>query len=105
MRALPPIVANVVLFASALGFGSGLRRLFPQSFSAIDRLAFTLLGGLGLLGIVLFCVGQFSFSRSAILLVLLLGVGLGLKPAAQALRNSRATLSNISLPLLPAAIV
>ena len=105
MRVLPPIVANVVLFASALGFGSGLRRLFPQSFSAIDRLAFTLLGGLGLLGTVLFCVGQFWFSRSAILLVLLLGVGLGLKPAAQALRNSRATLSNTSLPLLPAAIV
>jgi len=105
MRVFPAIFANVVLFASALGFGGLLRRLFPQSFSPIDRLAFTLLGGLGLLGTVLFCVGQFWFFRSAILLVLLLGVALGLKPAAQALRNSRATPSNISLPLLPAAIV
>ncbi len=105
MRVFPTIFANVVLFASALGFGGLLRRLFPQNFSPIDRLAFTLLGGLGLLGTVLFCVGQFWFSRSAILVVLLLGVALSLKPAAQALRNSRATLSSISLPRLPAAIV
>ena len=58
MRVFPAIFANVVLFASALGFGGLLRRLFPQSFSPIDRLAFTLLGGLGLLGTVLFCVGS-----------------------------------------------
>jgi hypothetical protein len=105
MRVFPPIFANLVLFASALGFGSRLRRLFPESFSPIDRLAFTLLGGLGLLGTALFGVGQFWFSRPAIILVLLLGVALGLKPAAQALRNSRATLSNISFPLLPVTIV
>jgi hypothetical protein len=105
MRVLPAIFANVVLLASALGFGAWLRRLFPECFSRGDRFAITLLGGLGILGTVLFCVGQFWFSRSAIVLVLLLGVALGLKPAAQALRTSRAMQSNISFPLLPAAIV
>jgi hypothetical protein len=105
MRVLPAIFANVVLFVSALGFGGWLRHLLPERFSPIDRIAVTLLGGLGLLGTALFCVGQFWFSRSAIVFVLLLGVAPGLMPVAQALRKSRATLSNISLPLLPVAIV
>jgi hypothetical protein len=105
MRVFPAIFANVVVFACALGFGGWLRRLFPQSFSPLDRLAFTLLGGLGLLGTTLFCIGQFWFSRSAILLVLLLGVALGLGRAREAIRNSRAILSKITVPLLPAVIV
>jgi hypothetical protein len=105
MRLLPAIFANVVLFAAALGFGGLLRPLFPQTFSAIDRLAFTLLGGLGLLGTVLFCVGQFWFSGVAIVLILLFGLALLVKPAARVLRDGRAILSNISLPPLPTAIV
>jgi hypothetical protein len=80
MRVLPPIVANIVLFAVAFGYGSLLRRLFPQSFSVLDRFAFALMGGLGLIGTALFGIGQFWFSRTAILLVLIPGVALSLCP-------------------------
>jgi hypothetical protein len=105
MRLLPAIFANIVLFAAALGFGNLLRRLFPKTFSPIDRFAFMLLGGLGLLGTVLFCVGQFWFSRTAIILILLFGLVLVAKPAARALRNSRTTLFNVSRPAVPFAVV
>jgi hypothetical protein len=105
MRVLPAILANIILFAAAFGYGHLLRGLFPQSFSVLDRLAFTLMAGLGLLGTVLFCIGEFWFSRSAILLVLIPGVVLCLRPTLHALINSRATLSEICVPLLPALIV
>jgi hypothetical protein len=105
MRLLPAILANIVLFAAALGLGGLLRRLFPQTFSPIDRFAFTLLGGLGLLGVVLFCVGQLWFSRTIIILIVLLGLVLVASPAVRALRNGRAILSHIAGPLLPVTVV
>jgi hypothetical protein len=105
MRVFPAIVANLVLLLAALGFGSVLRRLFPQSFSQIDRLALVLLGGLGLLGIVLFCVGQVWFTRSAIILVLLLGVLLGLNSFVSVAGKYRAILAGISLPALPVMVI
>jgi hypothetical protein len=105
MRLLPAIFANIVVLAAALGFGSLLRRLSPQTFLPIDRFAFALLGGLGLLGTVLFCVGQFWFSRAAITLILVLGLALVAKPAAQAFRDRHAILSRVSAPPLPASIV
>jgi hypothetical protein len=56
MRAFSAVAANIVLLLAGLGFGSVLRRLFPHSFSPIDRLALLLLGELGLLGTTLFCM-------------------------------------------------
>src|SRR5258708_35058310 len=77
MRMVMPIVANAVLVLAALSLGSVLRRLIPESFSRIDRIAIILLGGLGILGTLLFCIGQVRFSRPAILLTLCLCILLG----------------------------
>src|ERR1700674_1289712 len=105
MNMLAAIVGNIVLVVSALGFGSLFHRLFPKTFSGLDRITMTLLGGLGLLGTILFCVGQVWFSRSAILLVLFLGVLLSRAPLALAGRECRSALARGSLPVFPVAIV
>lgn len=105
MRLLPAIFANLVLMASALGFGGLLRRLFPESFSSIDRAALSFLGGIGILGTILFCVGQFWFSRSAILLVLVLGVLFGFRSFARTVRECRTIFATVSGAGLPVIVV
>src|ERR1700687_1032528 len=105
MNMLAAIVGNIVLVVSALGFGSLFHRLFPKTFSGLDRITMILLGGLGLLGTILFCVGQVWFSRSAILLVLFSGVLLGCSSLMRAGRESWPALGGIHFPSLPAAIV
>ena len=105
MKVLLPVFANVVLFVAALGFGGTLRRLFPKKFTSLDHLALVLPGGFGIQGILLFCVGQVWFSRSAIILVLLSGVLLGLKSMVKSTGNYRAILKGISLPALPLTIL
>jgi hypothetical protein len=79
MKFLPAILANLAIFISAMGYGTLLRKLFPPSFRQIDRLALVLLAGLGVLGTLLFCLGQFWFSQRAILLTLAPGIVLGVK--------------------------
>ena len=105
MRLLPAILANVVLFAAALGFGSLLRPLFPKTFSQVDRFTFMLLGGLGLMGTLLFCLGQLWFSRAAVVSILLFGLILIANPALQRFRGFRGILSGLSGPPLPVSIV
>lgn len=105
MRFLPAIFANLVLLASALGFGSLLRPLFPEKFSDIDRFALSLLGGFGILGTILFCVGQIWFSRSDIILVLFPGVLLSIGIFPGALRKCRTFFAMRSPPILPLAVI
>src|SRR6266436_300357 len=64
--ALRAILANVLLAFAALGFGSWIRRILPRSFSSFDRLAFSWLGGFGTLGVLMFVVGQWRFTRATI---------------------------------------
>jgi hypothetical protein len=105
MRFLPPILASLVLAVAALAWGSILRPLIPKSFSRLDRFVLILLGGLGILGTILFCVGQVWFSRSAIVVVLLVGVLLSLRPLAAAVPSYRQALKRAQIPFLPAGIV
>ena len=95
------IAANLLLAVAAIGFGNLFRSLIPKAFSQLDRIVLTLLGGVGLLGTVLFCVGQVWFSRSAIILVLLLGVLLSLCSLAVAIRKGRRTLASVLVPVYP----
>jgi hypothetical protein len=105
MRLFPAILANLFLVVAAIGFGSLLRRLFPKTFSTLDRIALTLLGGLGILGTILFCVGQIWFSRLAITLILLLGSLLSVPSLASAARQFRSVMSQVSFPVLPTLVV
>ena len=105
MSVLLAIVANIVLVISALGFGSLFHRLFPKTFSEIDCLIMTLLGGFGLLGTILFSVGQVWFSRSAILLILFAGALLSRKPVALACRVFMSIRAGNSRPILPVIII
>jgi hypothetical protein len=102
---LAAIGANLMLVAAALGFGSLLGRWFPQTFSRVDRIACTLLGGLGLLGTLLFCIGMIWFSRTAILLILLFGVLLCIKFVAPLAHSSRWQFPTSGLPVLPVIVV
>jgi len=76
-----------MLSIAAIGWGNCLRGLFPEGFSKVDRIALTLLGGLGLLGTLLFLIGQVWFSKAAIVLVLVAGVLLGVRPISRAARS------------------
>jgi hypothetical protein len=105
MSVLGAIVSNISLVVSALGFGSLFHRLFPKTFSDLDRLIMTLLGGLGFLGTILFCVGQAWFSRSAILFILFAGVLLSRTPLKLARRVFISIFAGDSLPILPAVFI
>jgi hypothetical protein len=105
MRFLPALFANVVLFLAAVGYGNTLRGLIPERFARIDRAALTLLGGTGLLGTLLFLVGQVWFTRGSIGVVLLAGVALGIRPTFEAFRGLLKNRSVMEAPLLPAMVI
>lgn len=105
MASLSAIGANLFLLVAAWGYGCSLERWLPQSFSFLDRLAFSLLGGLGLTGTLLFVVGQLWFSKAAILLTLLPGVILGLKALPSVIKGISAKPILDRKSALPAAIV
>lgn len=65
------VLATILLALAALGIGLWIRRLLPESFLDFDRLAFSWLGGLGTLGVLLFHLGQWKFTRGTIGIVLL----------------------------------
>jgi hypothetical protein len=100
-----PVVANCVILIAALSLGSLLRRLIPRSFLRIDRMVIIFLGGLGILGTLLFCVGQIWFSRSAILLTLCFSILLGLKGLFQEIGAYKASSEKPALPVLPLLLV
>src|SRR6266478_1342364 len=59
-----------ILILASSGVGYWLIRNFAGSFSQFNRFVFGLLGGFGLLSLILFIVGQFSFTRKTISIVL-----------------------------------
>lgn len=105
MRVILPILANVFLVISALGFGSVFVRLIPRAFSELDHFILRFLAGFGLLGTILFCVGQLRFSRLVILVVLFLGVALGAVSQAPGVPLRWPTSKNLRGSMVPAAIV
>jgi len=105
MRVVAPALANLMLIVAALSLGSTLRRLIPANFSRMDRVVVILLGGIGLLGTVLFCVGQIRFSRLAIVTTLAACILLGLRSLLAEVRQFRPLPARFEVPWMPAAIV
>ena len=105
MRLIPAIAANVVLLSAALGFGGVLRTLLPQKFTKIDRVATVVAGGLGLLGILLFCVGQFWYTRWGIGGVLAAGVLLLAWFSKDWIREVGVGAAELRVPVLPVLLV
>ena len=108
MIGLPPILANAVLLVSAVGFGNLVRVLYGRGSAAfrIDSVAITLLTGLGILGTLLFCIGQFWFSLAPILLILSVGLILSVRPIWWVFTNLKPLITDLQpSATLPFAII
>jgi hypothetical protein len=104
MRLLAPILANLLLISAAFGLGSLLKPLFPAKFSRLDRVTPISVGGVGILGTLLFLVGLIHFSTVIVLVVLCPAAVVGLFSARNELAgfDVRASLENASA--IPIAI-
>ena len=105
MRFLPPVLANLLLLLSAVGWGSLLRPLLPSSFSKIDRWAALPLAGLGVQGLLLFLLGMIRFTPLLILLVLGPGAILGLRWIWQEFSSTQGNSSTLRILPIPLAVV
>jgi hypothetical protein len=105
MRLFSPLAANLLLIVGAVGLGGLLRPLFPRTWGRLDRLATIVLGGLGLLGTLLFLIGLLRFSRAVILSILIACVLLGFVCVRQEARGLRREFSLTGIPILPASVI
>jgi|HubBroStandDraft_6_1064221.scaffolds.fasta_scaffold00646_5 hypothetical protein len=105
MRAVPAILANLILAVAALGLGGVVERFLPQSFSRLERFTMRLLGGLGLIGTILFDVGQEWFNQRIIITLVLIGAVFGARFLILAARGLRANTLNARISLLAGLII
>jgi hypothetical protein len=83
LLALKASIGILLFVMASLGIGCWISRYLATIYSQFDRLVFGLLGGFGLLSLALFLVGQFSFTRKSILIVL----GLSIVASAKEIRD------------------
>ena len=105
MRFLAPVLANLWLLLSAIGWGSLVCPLFPSTFSRIDRWAAIPLTGLGVQGLLLFLLGMARFTQLVILLVFGLGAILGLRWIWQELASTGRSSRNLGIVPIPLAVI
>src|SRR5690242_18405931 len=98
-------LANILLLLAAFGLGSWPSRYLPASATEADRLSVALLGGLGMLGTVLFCVGQVRFSFEIIAVILSSAAMIGVYFLTKHLNRWDSKLLELVPPILPAAII
>jgi hypothetical protein len=83
-------LATILLALAALGLGFWIRRILPGSFSAFDRLCCSWLGGFGTLGLLLFLIGQWKFTRATIGTILIASAAGGILVLLGARRSAAA---------------
>jgi hypothetical protein len=98
------LFAVTTLAVSAFGAGFWISDLLPPSFSLIERLAFTLLGGLGILSLALFLIGQLAFTRATILGTVTVFVFLAIRPIRRLLRAQPSDWK-MQVGTIPAAVI
>src|SRR3984893_12784344 len=90
------------------GFGSGawVSTALPPGLNRAERIAIALLGGLGLFSVLLFLIGQASFTPATIVATLSAAVLLAIRPLWLAWRNlSTSPWTNHKAALLPGLVV
>jgi hypothetical protein len=87
--ALRALFGVVMLVLAGFGCGAWIANVLPASCNRIERLGISLLGGLGIFSLVLFLMGQISFSGTIIAAALGAAVLLSVRPLRRALRNLR----------------
>ena len=76
--ALKAILGLSIGTVAAFGAGAPIGILLPRGFRRFERIAFVLLGGFGILSTALFLVGQLSFVKRSILLILVVAIVLAI---------------------------
>jgi len=105
-HALRVVAATSLVAAAAAGLGTLVVVLFPPRFSWFDRIACAWVGGLGLLGVILFVIGQVSFSISCLVFVTIAAVLPGLAGVLSWRRRSLFIgVSRPRVPAIPAAVI
>ena len=92
LLALQAFIGILLFVGAALGIGCWISRYLATMYNQFDRFVFALLGGFGLLSLALFLVGQFSFTRKSILMVLGFSIVASAKEIRDFIRHSSALL-------------
>src|SRR5262249_50015286 len=94
-----------VLAVAAFGAGSWISALLSPSFTKLDRLALSWLGGIGLLSLGLFLIGQWRFSRTVVGAVCLVALLFAVRPLLQLTGEIRKSYYEQRVLKAPALIV
>jgi hypothetical protein len=109
LLSLKALFGLLVLTIASLGAGSWISNLLPSAFNRLDRIAVGFLAGFGLLSLVLFIVGQFSFTRKTIVIVMGVVIVASVRSLLSLARDSLALVKSLrraaKIPLILVGLV
>ena len=104
--ALKAILGLSIGTVAAFGAGAPIGILLPRGFRRFERIAFVLLGGFGILSTALFLVGQLSFVKRSILLILVVAIVLAIALFRRVIpREVSVSSDGPKIPKIPAMII
>lgn len=102
---LKALFGLIFVTVAAIGVGASISRILPDNFRPFERATFILLGGFGLLSTALFLIGQVSFTRLSITLVLSVASAVGVLVIFKALRRGSFSFIATGWPKIPAILI
>src|SRR5215472_8720721 len=94
-----------VLTVAAFGAGSWISPRLSPAYSKLDRLALSWLGGIGLLSLSIFIVGQWRFSPDAVGAVCLIALLFAVRPSFRLTKEIRNSYRERRILKAPALVV